>query len=217
MKTFLFLLLTFPLFGQFVTGFISYNGAYDYRPGETVILKYDKVTLYPNIDSINNSTTEALLTLNGISKDSIICALGKGNHVTNKIEIWFAYKGQQDKQRKDIYISNAKHLYGSVSYNNWITSSIFRLIDTAKLNDAVNTIADSFTVYSFYVEMNDSMFIEKVLAKNPRNGNMANMRFTPYSAKFVARFKALNWNNIQYVEGEVGNRWKNILRPKAGW
>jgi hypothetical protein len=209
--SFLFVLMTIPAVGQFVTGNVLYGG-YDYQRGELAEIGYKGFYRLVPIDSLNGEDVAKLLILSGIKKDSILYTAAYGSSTTDKVEIFFAYKGKQARQYEDIWIRNQHHAFAGYATNSGVIIPAYNYI---KADSIANLIALTYPVYSFVIKGFDyQSFIFNILAKNPKNGETADMRHIPNSVRLVPYFKELNWNRIWYNENGVQ---KSIVRPKTGW
>lgn len=197
-----------------VTGSVLYDRGYDFKPKELSTIGYLNTFVTFDIDSLSGSDVIRMLERAGIEKSRIIDARGYGSSTTNRVEVFFAYEGKLSKSVEDVWTENPHHRYGGEAYQNKLLIPQFQNILTG-LDSLILRIARDYTLYSFMVKpfnMPELPFM--VLAKNPVDGVLADMRYIKNSVRLVPYFKDLNFQIIHYNENGTA---KVLFRPKTGW
>lgn len=200
---------------NFVTGNLIYKTAYDYYYNEIVTLKYLNKSVQIGIDDINNASITDFLIFCGVPAADIITAKGYGSSTKDMVEIFFAYRGTIPGGYQDLWITNAHHAYASYARQNGIIMPAYQNIISG-LDAIALKLANDYPVSSFMVKpFSIPTLPGKVLAKNPVNGTLADMRNIPNSYVHVVPFKKLNWEILWYMD--ASGRQKTERRPKSGW
>lgn len=197
-----------------VIGSLLYERGYDFKPNEITTIGYLNTYLTVNVDSLSDKDVVRMLTLAGIEPSRIKCAKGYGSATSNTIEIFFAYEGKILKPVEDVTEYNNHHRYSGEAYQNKLLVPQFKNINQG-LDSIILRVAKDYTLYSFMVKpfnMPELPFL--VLAKNPINGTLADMRYIANSNRLVPYFKDLNFQIIHYNENGTA---KVLFRPKTGW
>lgn len=210
------LITQFTLSAQFVCGNLIYDRGYDYKPSELFEIGFLNTYSTVNIDNLNNADLIRLLLRAGINKDSIIEARATGSSLTDRVELFFAYKGKLPGaiERTDVWVRNQYHSYASYAGNNILIVPQFTTINEG-LDTVIQSLAESYRISSFMVKpFNLPELPFKILAKQPKNGEMADMRYIANSVRLIPYFKELNWKTIWYNES---GKPKSVTRPTTGW
>lgn len=200
---------------RIVTGNLIYKTAYNYNPNELVTIKYLGKSFRVGIDDINNDFVENMLLSIGIKKANIIATGGYGSSNHDVVEIFFAYEGTLPQRTVDLWIENQHHAFASYAVVDGMIVPAYMYIKPG-LETAINKIVSNYEIKSFLVKpfVIPSVPVS-ILARNPLNGVLADMRNIPMSYQHVIAFKKLNWERIWYMD--AGGRQKMEVRPKNGW
>ncbi|MBK9223407.1 MAG: hypothetical protein IPO16_14990 [Saprospiraceae bacterium] len=199
---------------QIVTGHLLYQTGYNYQPNELVEIGFMNNWIWVNVDSLNGSEIKRLLRLYGIDSSRIIDTRAYGSSFENKVEIFFAFKGQIPIDRADVWIRNQHHKFAGYAVNDILVVPQFTRIIQG-LDSTIISIAKNYKINSFMVKpfnLPELPFL--ILAKNPLNGTLADMRWIKNSIRLVPYFKELNWQIIWFNDNGAA---KVLNRPKTGW